>query len=36
MVAIWPHQKFLAVAFIPYLIWVCIASVLQISIWLKN
>lgn len=36
MVAIWPINKFLALAFLPYLVWVSIASVLQIAIWLKN
>ena len=36
MVAIWPHNKWLAVLFIPYLVWVSIASVLQISIVLLN
>lgn len=36
MVAIWPVNKFITLAFLPYLIWVGIASVLQISIWLKN
>ena len=36
MIAIWPVQKFITIAFVPYLIWVAIASALQISIWLKN
>ena len=36
MIAIWPVNKLLAIAFVPYLIWVSIASVLQIAIWLKN
>ncbi len=36
MIAIWPYQKFIAIAFIPYLVWVCIATTLQISILLKN
>ena len=36
MVAIWPHNKWLSVLFIPYLVWVSIASVLQISIVLLN
>lgn len=36
MIAIWPVNKFITLAFVPYLIWVGIASVLQISIWLKN
>lgn len=36
MIAIWPFDKFLSIAFVPYLVWVVIASALQISIWLKN
>ena len=36
MVAIWPHNKWLALLFIPYLVWVSIASALQISIVLLN
>lgn len=36
MVAIWPHSRVLAVAFVPYLIWVSLATVLQISITVKN
>ena len=36
MVAIWPHAKIAAIAFVPYLIWVAIATALQLSITLKN
>lgn len=36
MIAIWPHNQTIALLFLPYLIWVTIASVLQISISLKN
>ena len=36
MVAIWPHAKFISFAFIPYLIWVAIATALQLSITIKN
>lgn len=36
MVAIWQVNKFIAIAFVPYLIWVAIATVLQISILIKN
>lgn len=36
MTAIWPVNKFVAVAFVPYLVWVSIATVLQISILIKN
>lgn len=36
MWAIWPHAYWLALAFVPYLVWVVIATVLQISITLKN
>lgn len=37
MVVIWPHYRWITFAFIPYLIWVSIATVLQISItWLNR
>ncbi len=36
MVAIWPHAKIAAIAFVPYLLWVGIATALQLSITLKN
>ena len=36
MIAIWPVNKLITLAFLPYLVGVGIASVLQISIWLKN
>ena len=36
MFAIWPHKKALALVFIPYLIWVLIASSLQAYITFKN
>ena len=36
ILAIWPHNRWLAVAFMPYLIWVSIATVLQISITSLN
>jgi tryptophan-rich sensory protein len=36
MIAIWPHNKLVAIAFVPYFIWVLIATVLQTSITLKN
>jgi tryptophan-rich sensory protein len=36
IVAIWPYAKFVGLAFVPYLIWVAIATVLQLSITLKN
>ena len=36
MVAIWPYAKFTALAFVPYLIWVAIATALQLSIAIKN
>lgn len=36
MVAIWPYAKIVTLAFIPYLIWVTIASVLQVSIFWLN
>jgi tryptophan-rich sensory protein len=36
IVAIWPTSKLLAVLFVPYLVWVSIATVLQISITLLN
>ena len=36
MVAIWPHARFVSIAYIPYLVWVSIATVLQFSILFKN
>jgi len=36
MIAIWPSSKWLTLAFIPYLVWVGIATVLQLSIWWLN
>ncbi len=37
MISIWPINNILALAYAPYLIWVCIATVLQISItWLNR
>ena len=36
IVAIWPHNRWLGLAFVPYLIWVAIATVLQFSITSLN
>lgn len=36
MFAIWPVSKFIALAFVPYVIWVAIATALQFTIMLKN
>lgn len=36
MVAIWPHQKVITLLFIPYLVWVIIATALQVSITWMN
>jgi tryptophan-rich sensory protein len=36
MVAIWPHNRIVAFLFIPYLLWVSLASVLQLSITTSN
>ena len=36
MIAIWPHNKFVTAAFVPYLVWVCIATTLQFQITLLN
>lgn len=37
MIAVWPHHKWVAVAYAPYLVWVCIATALQTSItWLNR
>ena len=35
-VAIWPQNRWVAVAQIPYLVWVSIATVLQVTITVKN
>ncbi len=35
--AIWPHARWVAWANVPYLLWVCFATVLQLSIaWLNR
>ncbi len=36
MVAIWPYSKLIAVAQLPYFVWVSIATVLQLSITWMN
>ena len=36
MFIIWPYSKFTSLAYLPYLIWVSIATVLQTQIWLLN
>ncbi len=36
IVAIWPHFRWVAFAQIPYLAWVSIATVLQVSITVRN
>ncbi len=36
MVVIWPHAKWIVYANIPYLLWVCFATVLQLSITYLN
>jgi len=36
IVAFWPYSKFAALALVPYLVWVSIATVLQTSIWQLN
>jgi benzodiazapine receptor len=35
--AIWPHSRIVAYAQIPYLLWVCFATVLQVTVtWLNR
>jgi tryptophan-rich sensory protein len=36
MVAIWSHNRTLALLYIPYLVWVSLASILQFTIAIKN
>ena len=37
MFSIWPHSRILAYAQIPYLLWVCFATVLQLTVtWLNK
>jgi benzodiazapine receptor len=36
MILIWPHYRWVSVAFVPYFIWVSIATVLQFSITRLN
>lgn len=36
MIAIWPYNKWITAAFVPYLVWVSIAGALQASIYFLN
>ena len=36
LVVIWKHHKWIAIAQLPYLVWVSLATVLQLSISLNN
>jgi tryptophan-rich sensory protein len=36
MVAIWPHKKWITYIQIPYLLWVCFATVLQLTVTFLN
>jgi tryptophan-rich sensory protein len=36
MIAIWPHSRAITYAQIPYLLWVCFATVLQLSVTYLN
>lgn len=36
MIVIWPHYRWVAVAQLPYLVWVSLATVLQLSITWMN
>jgi translocator protein len=36
MIAIYTHSKWVTLAYVPYLVWVSIASVLQVSLWWLN
>jgi tryptophan-rich sensory protein len=36
MIGIWPHARWVAVAQVPYLLWVSIATVLQLAITWMN
>lgn len=36
LIAIWPHAKIIALANIPYLLWVTFASIVQITITVLN
>jgi translocator protein len=36
LIAIWPHARWITYANLPYLIWVCIATVLQLTITILN
>lgn len=36
IVAIWPHMKWVAIMNIPYLVWVCFATVLQFTVTYLN
>jgi tryptophan-rich sensory protein len=36
LVAIWPHTRWVALVNLPYLLWVCFATVLQLTITVLN
>jgi tryptophan-rich sensory protein len=36
MVAIWPYSRLVVLALVPYLVWVAIATTLQMQIWWLN
>jgi tryptophan-rich sensory protein len=36
MLAVWPHNRVVAAAQVPYFVWVSIATVLQLSITWMN
>ncbi len=36
MVAVWKYRKWMSIAYIPYLVWVCIATVLQYQVMMLN
>jgi tryptophan-rich sensory protein len=36
MLAVWPHYRWVAIAQVPYLVWVTTATVLQLAITVGN
>lgn len=36
MIVVWKYQKRMSIAYVPYLVWVCIATVLQYQVMILN
>lgn len=36
IIAVWPHNRWMSVAYVPYLVWVAIATALQYQLFVLN